>query len=242
MRRRPLIALIAGLALALALVLVNLATGTVGGSGSEAAPEDGAPTGEAAPATGEEPAVADEEEDEDEPEDPQPTEEVAEYAEHPDGSVRYAARTDESETVIAIVVWDDWAVAYLCDGLAFETWLTGVVVEEEEDILLTDRDETIQLEGWYEDGALQGVVSNDGKHVWTFTAPVVEEPAGLYLALSDQGPEVRAGWVVLPDESQTGVAQVDGRPFPAPGFDVEDGTLTVDGTEIPILPLEYHDF
>jgi serine/threonine-protein kinase len=68
---------------------------------------------------------------------------------------------------------------------------------------------------------------------WTFTAPAIAPPSGLYRAVADvRNAKVVGGWIVLPDGSQVGVVTTNDVPAAAAPLTLPAGTTTVDGTTI----------
>jgi hypothetical protein len=87
--------------------------------------------------------------------------------------------------------------------------------------------------GTYGNGRVTGTVTVGAKQ-WHFTVPTVVPPAGAYRSAAGLRDRLDASWVVLPDGSQLGVDSTDGTPGPAQPFDLASGTVTVDGTTVPI--------
>ncbi|GAA3202268.1 hypothetical protein [Nonomuraea roseoviolacea] len=115
----------------------------------------------------------------------------------------YAGRVDRNGGLIAISVRGDKAIGYFCDGRT-EAWFKGDAAEGK-----------IGLEGF--GGAAAGAGLGGGKATgwlkvggkrWTFTAPTVRKPSGLYRATAQvRGAKIRAGWIVL-KRPQGGFTQV----------------------------------
>ncbi|NUW46430.1 hypothetical protein [Nonomuraea rhodomycinica] len=115
----------------------------------------------------------------------------------------YAGRVDRNGGLIAISVRGDKAIGYFCDGRT-EAWFKGDAAEGK-----------IGLEGF--GGAAAGAGLGGGKATgwlkvggkrWTFTAPAVRKPSGLYRATAQvRGAKIRAGWIVL-KRPQGGFTQV----------------------------------
>jgi serine/threonine-protein kinase len=68
---------------------------------------------------------------------------------------------------------------------------------------------------------------------YTFTAPAVTKPSGLYRATAEvRGAKVVGGWIVLSDGYQVGVVTSDDVASTAPPIDPVTGQATVNGTTI----------
>lgn len=147
----------------------------------------------------------------------------------------WAGSTDGGAATIAISVKDGIAVAYLCDGKRAEAWLQGTAADGK--LALTGA-KGAKLDGTFGGGKATGTVTAAGKQ-FTFTAPAVAKPSGLYRAVADvRNAKVVGGWIVLPDGSQVGVLTTNGAPAPAPSLDPATGAVTVDGTPITATPVD----
>ncbi len=145
----------------------------------------------------------------------------------------WAGTVDGGKASIAIAAKDGVAIAYLCDGNRVEAWLRGTAQAGTLDLTGKGGDE---LTGTFGNGKASGVVVTAGKR-WTFTAPGVKAPSGLYRATAQvRNASVVGGWIVLADGTQVGVLSTDGAPAPAPPLDLTTGTTTVDGTTITVAP------
>ena len=141
----------------------------------------------------------------------------------------YAGRVDGGAATVAIAMNAGLAVAYVCDGRQIEAWLQGPTSGGTMALIGAGG---ANLTGTYGNGVSAGSVAAAGK-TWTFTAPVAQEPAGLYRATASvAGARVVGGWIVLPDGAQVGVLTEDGRPAAAPPLDVATGQASVGGTPI----------
>ncbi|RSD21405.1 hypothetical protein [Amycolatopsis eburnea] len=205
----PLYTLLAGVALAGGIGIVNLATGTgaapvagaasAAGAASSTAPPPAATTSEAPkPAA---PARAD-----------------------------YAGRVTGGGASVAVSVRDGHAIAYLCDGKKVEAWLQGATTGGKLDLKGA---KNAALTGSFDATAATGTVTASGR-TWQFTAPVAKKPAGLYRATPKvKGRQAKAGWIVLPDGSQVGILAAGDDATAAPPLDPARGTATVDGAAVP---------
>lgn len=118
----------------------------------------------------------------------------------------YAGRVDGGGASVAVSVYEGKAVAYVCGG-TYEVWFTGTAKDGK--LALTSR-YGATLTAAYDDRGAHGRVTGSGRH-WTFTAPAVKAPSGLYRAYTTyRGVKVQATWIVLPDGSQTGAEDAGG--------------------------------
>jgi serine/threonine-protein kinase len=155
-------------------------------------------------------------------------------AEKPAGPpVLYAGRVGSGPSTLAIAVANGKAIAYICDGRAVESWLSGPATGGK--LALKGADGTT-LSGVFTQDAASGSLVVAGKRS-AFTVRNVQRPSGLYRASSTvSGAKVVAGWIVLPGGQQVGLATVDGKPRSVPQLDVDAGKATVDGRVVPVEP------
>ena len=147
----------------------------------------------------------------------------------------FAGRVTGAKATVAISVKNGKAIAYLCDGNRTEAWLRGAAGGGQ--MTLTGA-EGSRLTATYGLTKAAGTVTTSGKQ-WRFDAPVVHKPSGLWRSTANvRGAKVEAGWVVLADGTQVGVATVDGVPEPASPFDVKTGTATIDGGNVTVAPAD----
>ncbi|MCX5233288.1 hypothetical protein [Streptomyces sp. NBC_00233] len=141
--------------------------------------------------------------------------------------VDYAGRTRGGGAALAVSVQDNKAVAYLCDGKRTEVWLSGTAGSDGS-LNLTGPDGA-RLIAQRANGHASGTV-HSARTTWTFDLPRTGTTA-LYQATGQAaGKRLRAGWVVLPDGSQTGIVTRSGKPFgPAPRLNAATGSVVVDG-------------
>jgi hypothetical protein len=126
-------------------------------------------------------------------------------------SARYIAdmpMADGQTMTLGVAVDGEKVVAYACDGSDDEAWFFGTQTDGKLDITGKFRD---TLKASYEGGAAVGDLTMNGVN-YTFSAPQVADPAGMYTAELDG---VRASWVVRPDDTATGVqfSGITGRDF-----------------------------
>jgi len=116
-------------------------------------------------------------------------------------SARYIAdmpMTGGGTMTLGIAVDGAKVVAYACDGSSDEAWFFGTQSDGKLDITGKFRD---NLEASYDGKDVAGDLTMNGVN-YSFSAPQVADPAGMYTAELDGA---RASWVVRPDDSQTGV-------------------------------------
>lgn len=230
-RNSPLVTLLAGGLLGAGLLVASMlatpdqpaADEAAADEVTEQAPEDESPTPETEPPPSPEP---------DEPEDPPEPEPTLPPEPDP---VTYVGYVDGGGASVAVVVTGDEAIAYVCDGVAVEAWVSG---SAEDGRLALTNDDGDTLTGAYDDSELTGETEAGGL-TWTFTVEQVDPPEGLY-RFADTivgGAEVVGGWIVLPDGTQVGVVRVDGDPRPAGELDVGTGRVTIDGVAVTAEPV-----
>ncbi|MEV4106757.1 hypothetical protein [Nonomuraea sp. NPDC049695] len=136
--------------------------------------------------------------------------------------------------LIALSVRDGKAIGYFCDGKA-EAWFKG-----------TESDGELRLTGFggakvtadLGEGRAKGWVAV-GDHKWSFVAPTVIKPSGLYRATAIvRGAKLRAGWIVLKSPkggfTQVGAAFEGDTQVPIPQLQGDRPTapVTVDSTTL----------
>lgn len=127
-------------------------------------------------------------------------------------SARYIAdmpMADGKTMTLGVAVDGEKVVAYACDGSDDEAWFFGKQTDGKLDITGKFQD---TLNATYNGKDVVGDLTMNGVS-YTFNAPQVADPAGMYTAELDG---VRASWVVRPDQSATGVqfnGGISGRDF-----------------------------
>lgn len=209
-RNGPFLTLLAGAAVATALLVASIAATDGRREGDQPALADDAGGGEASPSPAPSPAGSDPA--------PSPT-----PAPEP---VTYVGTVDGGGASVAIIVAGEDTVAYVCDGAAAEEWLHGL--PEGNALELSGDDGSLVAE--FDERRATGETTVAGR-TWTFTVEQVDAPDGLYRFAETVvgGAEVAGGWIVLPDGTQVGVLTVDGEPRPAPELDPATGEVTVAG-------------
>jgi hypothetical protein len=152
----------------------------------------------------------------------------------PNRKAVYAGRVDGGGATIAISVKGAKAIAYVCDGKRVEAWLSGKVAGDQ--VTLTGQGNAT-LAGKITGNRLAGTVTVKKKS-WDFDVKTVRKPSGLYQAAANvAGARVVGSWILLEDGTQVGVVAVDGEPGPAPAFDVDAGSVGVDGGSLIVMPV-----
>jgi hypothetical protein len=200
MKRTPVLTLLAGLAVAVVLLVMSTIA-ALGPADDKVTAANEAPAGAAATT-------------------PAPTPPPSPSAEPAPAKVNatWAGVVDGGAATIAIAVKDGVAIAYLCDGKKIEAWLQGTAAAGK--LTLTGQNGAT-LTGTFGGGKATGKIVASGKS-WTFTAPTAQPPGGLYRAAQFvNSAKVVCGWIVLADGRQVGVCTPDGKePEPAPRLDV----------------------
>jgi serine/threonine-protein kinase len=156
-------------------------------------------------------------------------------AKAPEGRNTFAGTTDGGQAGLAIAMNNGKAVAYICDGRAAESWMTGPA--ESGKINLRSAKGTGTLTGAYANGVAAGTVTA-GKKTWHFRIKLATAPSGLYRSAAGVRKRLDASWAIVPPNNQQfGVRWVDGVPEPAPVLDTATDTATVDGTAYAVTPV-----
>ncbi|WP_238014107.1 hypothetical protein KZZ52_59025 [Dactylosporangium sp. AC04546] len=145
------------------------------------------------------------------------------------GTQTYAGSVKSGVASLAIVVNKGKAIAYVCDGKSAEAWLEGTMANGQIDL----KGPKGSLKGTYGNGVASGSVTA-GSKTWEFAIKPAAPPSGLYRSATTLRNRLDASWVVLPDGTQVGVDSTGGTAKPAPAFNVNSKTVTVDGTVITI--------
>ncbi|MET7394437.1 hypothetical protein ABZS66_13180 [Dactylosporangium sp. NPDC005572] len=145
------------------------------------------------------------------------------------GTQTYAGSVKSGVASLAIVVNKGKAIAYVCDGKSAEAWLEGTMANGQIDL----KGPKGSLKGTYGNGVVSGSVTA-GSKTWEFAIKPAAPPSGLYRSATALRNRLDASWVVLPDGTQVGVDITGGTAKPAPAFDINSKTVTVDGTVITI--------
>jgi serine/threonine-protein kinase len=145
------------------------------------------------------------------------------------GQATFAARVDGGTSTVGIAVHNGQAIAYLCDGKKIEAWLQGTAAGGQ--LTMTGKNGA-SLTGTYTTTGATGQVNAAGK-TWTFKAPPVSKPSGLYRATAViRNAKIVGGWIILADGTQVGIVTSNGVPTTAPMLDTTTLTATVDGSTV----------
>ncbi|GAA5077082.1 hypothetical protein GCM10023259_081100 [Thermocatellispora tengchongensis] len=156
-----------------------------------------------------------------------PEPEPAETADPTPARADYAGRVKGNGALMAVSIRKGKAIGYFCDG-KIEAWFAGTAKNGKVALKgFGDATATARLGG----GKASGDVELHGKK-WSFVAPAVKKPSGLYRASAIvRGARIKAGWIVLDNGYQVGYAAADDRQIPTPTL--RPGTdPTIDGTRV----------
>ncbi|MEO3872680.1 hypothetical protein ABGB18_28030 [Nonomuraea sp. B12E4] len=249
-RLGPVITLTAGAVLALGLGVASI-------TAAPAANDTAANTAAEAPAPEETITEAPPREETTAAESPAPEESTAAESPAPEGTAApapeqtapkkiaradYGGRVKGNGGLIAISIRDGKAIGYFCDGRT-EAWFKGK--ESAGELDLTGFGEariTATLGG----GQAKGRLAIGGKK-WSFAAPTVVKPSGLYRATAMvRGARLRAGWIVLKNPqggfTQVGAAFVDEEQLNVPELDSDRPTSPVTLDEATLYPKDVDGF
>jgi hypothetical protein len=134
-------------------------------------------------------------------------------------------------------------IAYICNGSTIDAWFSGPVTSNNSKITLTGKNNAT-LTASYGVGEMTGDVTAHGTN-FDFGVDSVSKSsgAGLYRATGkSDGDAVKAGWIVLPDGSQTGSLEPDSASatpsaMRAPRLDLATRTATYQGTVLHAVPV-----
>ena len=231
--RSPIITLLTGAALAVALWIasMNAATSATTGYGASASgtptpsPTAAASTPQSTSAPATTPATASPS--------VSPSETTSNGFIIPDHA-NYVGPVQAGGGAIAIVLHTNIAIAYYCNGKTIEEWMKGVPAHGH--LVLTGKNGA-HAEVDYALGHARGHVHVDG-FSYTFSVIAVHKPSGLYQSIAVvRGATVKAGWLVLEDGTQVGSVELDpNAPAPkaqaAPPLDLNTLTASDGGTTI----------
>lgn len=148
--------------------------------------------------------------------------------------VTWAGRADHG-TTIAVVAKGASAIAYLCDGTRVEAWLRGSAVGGRLDLTGAGN---ARLIGTFTGARAAGAATVGGRR-FGFDVPAVSKGTRLWRATRNlRGAQIVAGWIVLPNGRQVGLATVDGAEVRPSPLDVAAGTATVAGVTVTAVPAQ----
>ena len=140
---------------------------------------------------------------------------------------------------VAISIHGTQAIAYACNGSSVEAWLKGTAAGGR--LALTGKNGAV-LTGNYDSRRAFGNVSADGI-TYAFSVYPVPKTSGLYQATADvRGATIKAGWIVLPDGTQVGSVALNAdaavpSATAAPPLDVATGTAQDGNTVLHVTPI-----
>jgi hypothetical protein len=197
-RNTPLITLLTGAALGVALLIASMLSTPAKAPAGYAAP---AATTSSAPATPAAPASTAATAPAQAPSSPAATA-------TPAGPKRadYAGTVYGGAASLAISVHNGQVIAYVCNGSVIEAWLKGAPAGGR--LVMTGKNHS-QLSATYGAGKYTGEIVTHGT-MYRFSVPVVQKPSGLYRATAVvRGATIKAGWIVLPNGTQVGSIESD---------------------------------
>ena len=152
----------------------------------------------------------------------------------------YAGRVKgDAHASVAISIHGTQAIAYACNGSVVEAWLKGTATGGQ--LVMTGKNGA-RLSAKYDSRRTFGDVFADGVH-YSFSVYKVHKPSGLYRATADvRGPTIKAGWIVLPDGTQVGSLESNAdaaapSATAAPPLDVAAGTAQDGGTVLHVTAI-----
>ncbi|NRQ35606.1 hypothetical protein HII36_27785 [Nonomuraea sp. NN258] len=154
----------------------------------------------------------------------------------------YGGRVKGNGGLIAISIRDGKAVGYFCDGRT-EAWFKGAETGGKLELKgLGGATIGATLTG----GTAKGKLTVGGGK-WTFVAPTVVKPSGLYRATAlVRGAKLRAGWIVIKRPQggydQVGAAFLDERQLDIPRLDDESPTAPVTVEQTTLHPKDVDGF
>jgi hypothetical protein len=141
---------------------------------------------------------------------------------------------------VAIVVHDTFAIAYFCNGSTQEAWFKGTPHDGE--LSMTGKDNA-SLTANYALGHARGTVVVDGiSHIFSIIA--VHRPSGLFQSIAVvRGATIKAGWIVLANGTQVGSMEPNENAAnptsqAAPKLNVSSLTAQYEGTTIAVTPID----
>jgi len=151
----------------------------------------------------------------------------------------YAGEVHGGGASVAISIHGSRAIAYVCNGSVIEAWLKGIAAGGR--LIMTGKNRA-RLSATYKPKQAVGHVVAHGVR-YTFSAPVVHKPSGLYQAIAVvRGAKIKAGWIVLSDGSQVGSLEPKAdaaapTATQAPVLDVATGTARDGSTVLVATPI-----
>jgi hypothetical protein len=233
-RNTPLITLLTGAALGVALLVASMlstpskapAGYSAATSSSPASTASTTPTAGATATTAATPSSA------------SPTPTATAYVNAP-ARADFAGEVKGGAASVAISIHGRQVIAYLCDGAAIESWLKGTAAGGR--LAMTGKNHA-SLRASYGFKQATGYVTARGT-TYRFSIPVVHKPSGLYQAIAVvRGATIKAGWIVLPDGTKVGSLESNANAAApsatqAPDLNVATGTAQDGDTVLHAIPV-----
>jgi hypothetical protein len=152
----------------------------------------------------------------------------------------YVGRVQGDKGSVAIVVHDNFAIAYYCNGSTVEAWLKGTPHHGR--LSMTGKGDA-SLTADYALGHARGKVVVHGV-AYIFSIIAVHKPSGLFQSIATvRGATVKAGWIVLADGTQVGSLEPNAnaaRPSAqaAPKLDISSLTARDGGATLVATPID----
>jgi hypothetical protein len=141
----------------------------------------------------------------------------------------------ERGTSIAIVAKGASAVAYLCDGTRIEAWLQGSATNGR---LNLSGAGNARLTGTFSGKRAAGAATVGGQR-FDFDVPAISTGTRLWRATRNvRGAQIVAGWIVLPNGRQVGLATVNGTETKPSALDVATGAAKVGDVAVTAIPVQ----
>jgi hypothetical protein len=152
----------------------------------------------------------------------------------------YDGEVQGDEGMVAVVVHDNFAIAYFCNGSTQQAWFKGTPHDGK--LSMTGKDNA-SLTANYALGHARGTVVVDGiSHVFSIIA--VHKPSGLFQSIAVvRGATIKAGWIVLANGAQVGSLEPNANAAnpsaqAAPKLDVSSLTAQYDGATLVATPID----
>jgi hypothetical protein len=143
------------------------------------------------------------------------------------GENGFAGTVDGTDAFIALLVADDEAIVYVCNGdEEISEWFRGAISDPTEISLTTSKG--IRISAKFKGNSFEGdvMLGSDSTHLFTAT-PNSAEHAGIYRVYGDEATrdEVEAGWILNSEGDDRGALIVRSTFRKAPRIgDITDGT------------------
>lgn len=145
----------------------------------------------------------------------------------------FAGKAQKGNASVAVAVHGDKVIAYICNGPTVASWFQGTASAGKVD--LTGKNNAHVSLTLDSSGTVSGDVTVHDTDFKVSKLPMVHNPAGLYVATTMvRGNTVKAGWIVMSDGTQIGSILLNPASdaptvIAAPLLDVASGTATYDG-------------